>query len=183
MILARYMDEDPRQLRFWYGAHGKPVLGGASGAAMLGFNLSHSCDLALYAVAKDREVGVDLERIRRDFPCEEMADRFFSKRERDMLRTLPKPARTEAFFNYWTRKEAYVKARGGGLSLPLDDFSVSAAPNAAGIFPETGSAPKEGTHWSSWAFAIHSGYVAGLAVEGSVCHFKFWQCELAERVF
>ena len=92
------------------------------------FNVSHSHGIALYAVTRGREVGIDLERIRSDLAVAEIAERFFSRREIAMLRTLPIEAQRQAFFRCWTRKEAYIKARGEGLSLPLDQFDVSLAP-------------------------------------------------------
>ncbi|HZG52707.1 MAG TPA: 4'-phosphopantetheinyl transferase superfamily protein, partial [Pyrinomonadaceae bacterium] len=127
-LLGRYLAQPPHALRFAYGAYGKPSLDGATAAADLRFNLSHSHELALYAFARGREVGIDIEHIRADFADDDIAARFFSAREVSMLRALPARARTSAFFNCWTRKEAYIKARGEGLSHPLDQFDVSLTP-------------------------------------------------------
>ena len=127
-ILGRYLNRAPERLSFCYGAHGKPALAGEAGADAIRFNVSHSHGVALYAVTRGREVGIDLERIRFDLAVLEIAERFFSRREVATLRTLPTEAQRQAFFRCWTRKEAYIKARGEGLSLPLDQFDVSLAP-------------------------------------------------------
>jgi 4'-phosphopantetheinyl transferase len=116
-ILAAYLDLDPAGLRFQYSPHGKPRLE----QEWLRFNLAHSEDLALCAVAHGREVGVDIERIR-PRPDEGIPERFFSPSEAAQLRGLPPPA----FYRYWTAKEAWLKARGEGLSVALDSFDVSA---------------------------------------------------------
>src|SRR5260370_493417 len=138
------VEED--QLRFGYSAHGKPSLVGVqvfrcSGVqepiqtpeslntrtpehldASLRFNLSHSHSLALYAITHQRELGVDLEFIRPEVVEEPIAERFFSAAEDAVLRCLPASLQPEAFFNCWTRKEAYIKAKGEGLTIPLDAF-------------------------------------------------------------
>ena len=127
-ILGRYMNRAPVSLSFRYGSHGKPALAGEADGDAICFNLSHSNGVALYAIARHRAVGVDLERIRFDLPVVEIAERFFSRREVAALRMLPSEQQHQAFFCCWTRKEAYIKARGEGLSLPLDQFDVSLAP-------------------------------------------------------
>ena len=98
------------------------------GDESLRFNLSHSGDLALLGVTRDQEIGVDLEQIQDRIATEQIAKRFFSPREVAMLCALPPPVRQEAFFKCWTRKEAFIKGIGVGLSLPLDKFDVSLAP-------------------------------------------------------
>jgi 4'-phosphopantetheinyl transferase len=127
-ILSLYVGLPPELLQFDYSAFGKPELTGAPAETRLRFNLSHTGGLALYAVAAGRGVGVDVEVVRESVPCEELAASFFSRREVAALLALPACDRTHAFFECWTRKEAYIKARGEGLSLPLDSFDVSLAP-------------------------------------------------------
>jgi 4'-phosphopantetheinyl transferase len=109
-------------------------------------------------------VGIDLERIRSDLAVAEIAERFFSRREVAMLRALPTEEQREAFFRTWTRKEAYLKARGEGLSVPLDQFDVSLVPGepaaVRGTQPDASPAP---------------GYVAALAVEGQGWRLACWQ--------
>jgi 4'-phosphopantetheinyl transferase len=114
MILSRYIGVRPTRLQFCYGPQGKPALAGSDGMGGLRFNVSHSHGLALYAVTRSREIGVDLEAIRLDLDVERIAERCFSSRERSVLAALPAHLRAQAFFACWTRKEAFVKAKGSG---------------------------------------------------------------------
>ena len=116
-ILGHYLDEAPNRLRFSYNPFGRPALAGEPEG--LRFNVSHSHGRALIAVTGGRSVGVDVERIRPDVTYEQLARRFFSPREVAALLALPENLRRKAFFTCWTCKEAYVKARGEGLSIPL----------------------------------------------------------------
>ncbi|HEU0079761.1 MAG TPA: 4'-phosphopantetheinyl transferase superfamily protein [Longimicrobiaceae bacterium] len=127
-LLGRYLDADPRGIAFRYESHGKPVLDGASAAHGIRFNVSHSGEMALYALARGRELGVDVEEVRRMDDGLDIAVRFFSEAEVAAFRSLPEEIRDDAFFNCWTRKEAYIKAVGEGLSFPLHVFDVSLAP-------------------------------------------------------
>jgi 4'-phosphopantetheinyl transferase len=111
-LLAAYLESEPARVRFRYGASGKPAV--AAGTE-LRFNISHSEDVALYAFALGREVGIDIERIRPDFGWERIAHRYYSAAEQELLRSLAPELRAAAFFQFWTRKEAYLKARGEGL--------------------------------------------------------------------
>ena len=174
-ILSRYLSIEASQLRFCYSPYGKPALATTPGQDTLSFNVSHSHGLALYAVTRGREIGIDLERIHADLECEQIAARFFSPRENAVLRALPTKLKTEAFFNCWTRKEAYIKARGGGLSFPLDQFDVSLAPGEPTTLLNTRGDPQEATRWSLRALTPGPGYVAALAVEGHGWRFKCWQ--------
>ena len=176
LILSRYLDMEPYQLRFCYNRYGKPGLVTSSGQEALSFNVSHSCGLALYAVTRSREIGIDLERIRRDFACEQIAERFFSPREKATLRALQaKKVKHRAFFNCWTRKEAYIKARGEGLSLPLDQFDVSLAPEEPATLLDMRGDPREASRWSLQELFPGSGYVAALAVEGHGWRLACWE--------
>ena len=131
LILGRYVGRPPRELRFAYSPEGKPSLAGRPADDFLEFNLAHSEDVALLAVGRGRRIGVDLERIRDERDTDEIAERFFSRDEVRALRALAPDQRRKAFFSCWTRKEAYVKARGDGLSMPLSSFSMSLAPREA----------------------------------------------------
>lgn len=176
IILSRYLDMEPSQLHFCYNPNGKPSLGITSDEETLNFNVSHSCGLALYAVTRGREVGIDLERIRADFACEQIAERFFSSQENAMLRALPaKRVKHKAFFNCWTRKEAYIKARGEGLSLPLDQFDVSLAPGGPAMLLNTREDPQEVSRWSLQELIPAPGFVATLAVEGHGWRLACWK--------
>lgn len=165
-LLGFYLLSAPECLSFCYSSQGKPALAGESGGDTVRFNLSHSHGVALYAVTRGREVGIDFERIRFDLEVEQIAERFFSRREIATLRTLPIDLRTYAFFLCWTRKEAYIKARGEGLSLPLDQFDVSLVPGEPAALLSTHPDPHEALRWSLQELSPTPGYVAALAVEG-----------------
>jgi 4'-phosphopantetheinyl transferase len=139
------------------------------------FNLSHSHGTALYAVSRGREVGVDLEFIRCDLEAEQIAERFFSHSENETLRALPLSLRTYAFFLCWTRKEAYIKARGEGLSLPLDQFDVSLIPGEPAALLSTRSYSDEALSWSLRNLSPASGYAAALATKARDWTLSCWQ--------
>src|SRR5207245_6672996 len=127
-ILSRYLDVGPAGMQFRYAAQGKPCLAFVEEQAPLHFNVSHSHGLAVYAVTTGCDVGVDVEKVRASVATERIARRYFSEREvADFLRVQPEQ-RCRAFFNCWTRKEAYLKARGSGLAAPLDQFDVTLTP-------------------------------------------------------
>ena len=174
-ILGRYLNRAPNQLQFCYTSYGKPALVGESGKHVLRFNVSHSLDLALYAITCGRELGVDLERVRPDLVDQQLAERFFSPREVATLRTLPVNVRQEAFFACWTRKEAYLKVRGEGVMLGLDQFDVSLVPGEPAALLGTNGDPQEALRWSLQELVLRSGYVAALAVEGHDWRLTCWQ--------
>lgn len=125
-MIANYLRMAPADVQFAYGAKGKPAL--ANSRCPLSFNVSNSGDLAAYAFTVDCEIGVDIEHRRRVVDIESIGRRFFAPSEVIELMTLPEANRHEAFFNCWTRKEAYIKAVGDGLSVPLDSFEVTLRP-------------------------------------------------------
>ena len=175
MILARYLDRAPAQFEFCYSPFGKPELVSSANAEGLRFNLSHSQGLALYALTRGHDIGVDLEGVRANFPWEDIARRYFAPREVEALRLLPAPSRAEAFLNCWTRKEAFVKARGEGLSVPLDQFEVSVAPGEPARLLRTTGDPQEASHWSFQQLEPGPGFVAAVAVRAARCEFKLWE--------
>jgi 4'-phosphopantetheinyl transferase len=175
IILGRYLDMEPSQLRFCYNHHGKPALDRKLGGDGCSFNLSHSHGLALYAVTRGRKIGVDLERIRPDLADEHIAEQFFSPLEIAALRALHTNIQKEAFFNCWTRKEAYIKAKGKGLSLPLNQFEVSLVPGEPAALFSTNGDPQEAFRWSLQELVPGSNFVAALAVEGHDWQLKCWQ--------
>jgi 4'-phosphopantetheinyl transferase len=172
-ILARYLDRLPAELHFSYSSHGKPSLAHHDNSDGLRFNLSHSGSLALYSVARLRDVGIDIERIEPKFAEDGIAEKFFSRNEVAKLRSLPTSARSQAFFNCWTRKEAYVKARGGGLQIALDSFEVSLAPGEQAGFLSEGE-----SGWSLEALAPDPDYVAAIAVEGQDWRPRLWRWQI-----
>ncbi len=173
-ILARYLNTEPARLRFEYSHYGKPSLRREFGGDTFRFNLSHSRGLALYAFARSRELGVDIEFMREDFAGEKIARDFFSPREVADLRLLPPSQRTEAFFHCWTRKEAYIKAVGEGLSMPLDEFDVSLFPAEPAALLSNRKLPQEVLRWSLLTIDVACEYVAAVAVEGHDWQLRCW---------
>ena len=174
-ILGCYLNRMPECLSFCYGTHGKPALAGESDGETIRFNVSHSHGVALYAVTRGREVGIDLERIRFDLEFAEIAERFFSRREVAMLQSLPTEVQRQAFFRCWTRKEAYIKARGEGLSLPLDQFDLSLVPREPDAVLGTQRDPSEAARWSLQELTPAPGYVAALAVDAHDWRLSCWR--------
>jgi 4'-phosphopantetheinyl transferase len=174
-LLGHYLNVAPRKLCFACNEYGKPALLSPVAGQRLHFNLSHSGDLALYAFAYDREVGVDVEQMRANVDYVELATHFFSAYECVALRALPVECQEEAFFLCWSRKEAYIKARGKGLSLPLDQFDVSLAPNEPARLLGSREEPGASERWSLSALFPGAGYAGALVVEGADWQLSCWQ--------
>jgi 4'-phosphopantetheinyl transferase len=149
---------------------------GESGGKTYSFNLSHSHGLLLLAITRGREVGIDVEWIHAEFAGQgqEIAERFFSPNEVAKFCSLPTDQKAEAFFNCWTRKEAYVKAKGGGLSVPLDQFEVSLSPGEPAALLHAAS-PRETSYWSMEELYPGPGYAAALVVKGRDLQLRNWQ--------
>jgi 4'-phosphopantetheinyl transferase len=164
-LLGQYLSVPPNDLHFSYSAFGRPCVVDHKAAAALDFNISHSGGMALLAFARGRQIGVDIERVRQDFMIGEIADRFFSAAERAALRELPEDQRHAAFFRCWTRKEAFIKALGEGLSHPLDQFDVSLNPNTPAALLATRPDANEAQRWTLWDIEVPYDYVAALVFE------------------
>lgn len=164
-ILARYLGMQSHAVHFTWADGMKPTLATDMGSD-LRFNLSHSHKLAVCAVGRNREVGVDLEYVYHDFPYEMVVASLFSPIEQLILASLPPSQRVAGFYHGWTRKEAFVKALGAGLSLPLDSFDVSLAPGStpellgirADIYPRS--------DWSLRDLDLNGAYTGALAAAG-----------------
>ncbi len=167
-IVATYVQAPPQALSLSYTGRGKPSLSPADNPDDIRFNLTDSHELALLAVARGRELGVDVEYIRDGPADEKIARRFFSSGEVSDLISLPADQRRAAFFACWTRKEAYIKALGEGLSAPLDQFRVSLLPGEPAALLESQFAPAETQRWSMQAIDVGRAYVAALAIEGLI---------------
>lgn len=160
-LLGRYLECPPESVQFSYGSNGKPAISRSGSAHPLRFNLSHSHGLVLIGIAQEREVGVDVELIRPEVPGEDIASRYFSETEFEELSNLPMGMKAGGFFRCWTRKEAYIKARGGGLHIPLKSFTVSLKTSA----PEVLHSPDH-IEWCLQSLEPRSGYVGAVAAEG-----------------
>lgn len=161
ILLGRYLRRAPEWVRFKYGDNGKPYLAGNE----LWFNLSHSGAVALYGFGSAAEIGIDVELDDANFARERIAERFFSPAEVAVLRSLPDSLQGRAFLTCWTRKEAFIKARGDGLSLPLDSFDVSLAPEAPAALVRTAWSRGEPAQWRLEDLSDRrAGYIAAIAL-------------------
>jgi 4'-phosphopantetheinyl transferase len=168
-LLGRYMSRSPEDLQFDYSALGKPSPRGEISNQSVQFNVSHSHGLALLAFARGRNLGVDVEFVRSGFASKEIADRYFSRQEVAELRTLSPSLQEEGFFLCWTRKEAYVKARGEGLHIPLESFQVSLTPGQ----PEKLDSP-DSCRWRMWSLHPDPQFVGALVAEGQDLRLRQW---------
>ena len=148
VTLSRYAPVQPQAWRFSVNAYGRPDITG-EGLPRLRFNLSHTDGMAVCAVVLDTDVGADVEHSGRPGQTVELADSFFSRSEVQALRALPVERQRERFFDYWTLKESYIKARGAGLSLPLDQFAFHLEP---GQPPRISFDPRLGDDPETWQF-------------------------------
>lgn len=164
-IISRYINVASRDIRFSYDQYGRPRL--SSCVIPFCFSLSHTSGIALYAISQGQAVGVDIEYARKNFSGIKIAERFFSVNEIATLRALPAGLQTAAFFNCWTRKEAYLKARGEGLSHPLNRFTVSIIPGQP-VRLLTADDGQDASCWTLMELLAGADYVASLAVEGRV---------------
>jgi 4'-phosphopantetheinyl transferase len=179
-LLAGYMGTRPELVRFTYGPRGKPFLDASfslspgtgeragergDGINDLFFNLSNSDEMAFVGFVRGREIGVDIEYLKPMPDCEQIAERFFSESERAVLRGIPKENKEEAFFNCWTRKEAYLKAVGEGLAAPLDSFDVTLAPGEPPRMLTLRGDAEAASRWWLEHFRISPEHIGALALE------------------
>jgi 4'-phosphopantetheinyl transferase len=181
-ILASYLATDAQRLSFSYSKKEKPSLGHPYATSGIMFNVSHSADIALFAFTRRREIGVDVEKIRHDFDLEGISRRFFSTGEQSQLSTLPEADKAAAFFRCWTRKEAYIKATGDGLSLPLSQFDVSLAPGGKNALLATRPDESEAGRWLLHEVPAGPGYVAALCVRGRDWKLNAWSENLGSEI-
>lgn len=172
-ILGRYLDRDADSLRFAYGEHGKPHLLDRPDDLDLRFNLTDSADVAICAVTVRREVGVDLERIRREMAFLRLAERWFAPSEIFELRRIPEQLLPAAFFATWTRKEAYVKAHGGSIIGSTRSFAVTVDPGERRVGLMIPGDERASRRWSIRAVPVDPGFCGALAIEGGATRRSF----------
>jgi 4'-phosphopantetheinyl transferase len=173
-ILGYYLGIKPGRLHFCYGMYGKPALAEMPGTGTLRFSLAHADGLALYAVTRDREVGVDLEHMHHIAETEQIVDRYFSQREKAVFHSLTADKKQDAFFTYWTCKEAYLKASGEGLSRPLNQIDVLLGPGELARLLSVDGDVKEASRWTLQQLRPVPGFVATLVVEGQGWQLSCW---------
>jgi 4'-phosphopantetheinyl transferase len=166
IILAGYLATDANGLRFSYSDKEKPSLAPPHADSNVMFNISHSGGVALLAFTRGRAIGVDVEQVRSDFELEAIARRFFSAHEQSQLAAVPAEEKPAAFFRCWTRKEAYIKATGDGLSLPLSQFDVSLAAGEQNALLATRPDASEVSRWLLRDVPGGTGFMAAVCVRG-----------------
>jgi 4'-phosphopantetheinyl transferase len=169
MILSSYLGMPANEIIFTYGCHGKPGLRQRDGRRTIEFNLAHSGGMAIYAITRDRRVGVDIEVIKHEFPLEIVAEHFFSILEVAALRSLPQSMQRKAFFRCWTRKEAFVKALGDGLRFPLSNFDVSLMPGQPARLLHVRGPSEEASRWCMEDIDPVAGSAAAIVFSGPQC--------------
>jgi len=175
-LLGTYLGKGPEEIDFNYGPQGKPYLKGPQGQTneSVYFNVSHSSGWAIYALGLD-EVGVDLEFMRPIPEMQALVDQYFSPAERSAFDSIPTNLKVKAFYNCWTRKEAYVKACGGGLLIPLDQFDVSVDPESPARLIRVQGTPGDQLRWSLHSLDLSTEGVAALVCpRDSEPHFCGW---------
>lgn len=174
-ILAAYLQLEPGEMIYTFGPSGKPAVDPARHGRSLAFNLAHSEELALVALAEAQDVGVDIEYIRPLEKLDELARYNLTAGEWAAFETLPAWQKSRAFFRTWAGKEAYIKALGRGLSLPLNTFALSEKPDLPGactVLEANSGLPVAG--WTIWEVEVRDGYAAALAIPDSICDFQGW---------
>jgi 4'-phosphopantetheinyl transferase len=175
-LLGGYLGEPPQDVALEILPHGKLILAATARIPSLRFNLSHSHEFALFAFCLDHEVGIDIEKISPKVALEGIETRYFSPKERAELETLPQDLRPQGFFLCWTRKEAYVKARGEGLKVPLESFSVSLTPGKPAVLRSS-----DEERWSLYSLDPTAGFVGALAAEGRAHRLRFYEWSESNR--
>ena len=174
-MLGKYLGAYPSAILLSYGPHGKPFVSVSDSSKDIRFNLSHSDGYGAVVFARHREVGIDIEQVRPEAAGEDIARRFFSRQEIEQLGEIPEENRTEGFFRCWTRKEAYIKALGAGLQIPLDSFTVPIADAQPHELTDG-----EGSVWSLHPFEPAGGFVGAVAAQGKGWRLKFWDWQACE---
>jgi 4'-phosphopantetheinyl transferase len=164
-LLSARLGVRPESVEFVYGAYGKPALATRFADSDLRFNLSHADDVAVYAIASGREVGIDVEAVREIPDADDIAARLFSRYEKEAYLALDPRHKPLGFFNCWTRKEAFIKALGEGLCHPLDRFDVSVAPGDPARILRVGAKSGDDCGWRMQSFSPAPGFVAAVASE------------------
>lgn len=170
-LLGGYLSAEPTGLAFTQNEFGKPALAPTHGEPALSFNLSHSGDVILYALTADRRIGVDIEEIRNSSDLMEVAKGQFSEREFVALQGMSEAEKTDAFFRCWTRKEAYLKARGEGLGYPLKNFSMSIGRAEPPAVEWAADEPAAAERWAVMDLAEIPGYAGAVVCEGRATRF------------
>jgi 4'-phosphopantetheinyl transferase len=180
-ILSRYSGVEPGSLKFFYGTYGKPELKNQkTNQAAIRFSSSHSHNLWLFAVTLNQEIGIDTEYIRFVASRDQIVNRYFTAREQILYGRLAPDAKEPAFFNGWTRKEAYLKATGVGLNQSLRTVEVSLEPGKPARLLRINGNPREAAAWSLYELSLGTDYAGTVAVKE--CYgLRLWRWEQQEK--
>ncbi len=170
-ILSRYLSDKTEDVIFSYNQFGKPFISENKNPDSIRFNLSHSGNMILYAVSRKRNVGIDVQEINKTVSVTDIIEHYFSDHEIAQFKSLPEELMLKAFYSCWTRKEAYIKARGKGLSFPLNSFSVPVFPGLCSKLLHD----DEGTGWSLTDIISSPEYTAAIAAEGNNLTYHFFK--------
>ena len=172
--LGTYLLVEPQTLSFSLGPRGKPYLDNQN-AVFCKFNVAHSHDLALYAISQDQEVGIDVESHRKNIDYQRMIPRILTENEASQFWALPRGDQQNAFFSCWTKKEAYLKARGSGLGFPLKHITVGIPTNQATELLQVQGDSAEAARWSLKELLPGPGYSAAVVAAGSEWDVRCWE--------
>ena len=175
IILGGYLNIGPARVAFAYESRGKPIASGPSLTPPLHFNLSHSTGLALIAATRQAPVGVDVERARFVAEADQIAAKFFSPHEVAILNAIPEEQKMEAFFNCWTRKEAYLKATGEGIADALPRIEVSLTPGQPARLLKIHGDALAASLWKLSGLAPAPGFVGALAIKADSLRLSCWR--------
>lgn len=174
-LLGGYLHVPAHEVAFAYGQHGKPELAAEQAVSGIRFNISHAQGVALLAFGRHREVGVDIEQVRPLDDGEQIAERFFSQNEVAVFTAVPPEQKPQAFFNCWTRKEAFIKVIGEGLSCPLDSFDVTLKPGEPAELLQVKGSQEAAARWRLENLEPASGYAGAVIAEGREWRLHSWQ--------
>lgn len=172
ILIGRYLKTNPSDIYFEFGEFGKPFL---SKHKNLQFNISHSEDYALFGFTLNNSIGVDIEYTLKEIDFNAIAPRFFAPNEVEKLFALPSFKQVEGFYSCWTRKEAFIKAIGNGLSLPLDQFEVTLEPEEETRLVAINWNPDEVAEWNLSSCIINKNYICALALKGKLESINYWE--------
>ena len=165
-LLGNYLGMDASEIQFNYGPHGKPTLEPVSTGQTLQFNLAHSNDRAIFIFGWDRPVGIDIEHVRPLQDADRFAEQFYSARETALINSLPGDDKWNAFYKLWTCKEAFLKAQGSGLTVPLNQVEIFLDGEEAARLISIGGDTEQAADWKLWIFNPLPGYQAAIAIQG-----------------
>jgi len=171
-ILSQYLNFPPQNLKFTYSKQGKPTL---LTETPIYFNLSHSHEITLYAITLNREIGIDLEFLRPITEAENIVKNYFSNKESALFNTISSDQKPEAFFNAWTRKEAYLKATGQGLSQPLKEVEVNFTPGEPAKLLSIKGDTQKASEWTLKHLIPHPNYIACVAISAQNLEYSYWE--------